>query len=160
MNADKQGDGERLKAVKGILTTLQGKSVFDDFFLHQSQVRLFYVDPYKSYKYCANSKRQNANKFVINLLAFFFVLEAGLEPAQPQWPRDFKSLVSTDSTIRASFQRRAENETRTRDPNLGKVMLYQLSYFRIFNGCKDRSFYYSRKIFYQKYTVNLSISNG
>ena len=24
----------------------------------------------------------------------------------------------------------AENETRTRDPHLGKVMLYQLSYFR------------------------------
>ena len=24
----------------------------------------------------------------------------------------------------------AENGTRTRDPNLGKVMLYQLSYFR------------------------------
>ena len=66
------------------------------------------------------------------------VLEAGLEPAQPQWPRDFKSLVSTDSTIRASSMERAENETRTRDPNLGKVMLYQLSYFRIsFNGCKD-----------------------
>ncbi len=30
----------------------------------------------------------------------------------------------------AAFQQRAENETRTRDPNLGKVMLYQLSYFR------------------------------
>ena len=28
------------------------------------------------------------------------------------------------------FQKRAENETRTRDPNLGKVVLYQLSYFR------------------------------
>ncbi len=68
------------------------------------------------------------------------VLEAGLEPAQPQWPRDFKSLVSTDSTIRAAFQRRAENETRTRDPNLGKVMLYQLSYFRVY-GCKCREFY-------------------
>ena len=27
---------------------------------------------------------------------------------------------------------RAENEARTRDPNLGKVVLYQLSYFRIF----------------------------
>ena len=26
---------------------------------------------------------------------------------------------------------RAENETRTRDPNLGKVMLYQLSYSRV-----------------------------
>ena len=27
--------------------------------------------------------------------------------------------------------KRAENGTRTRDPNLGKVVLYQLSYFRI-----------------------------
>ena len=27
----------------------------------------------------------------------------------------------------------AENGTRTRDPNLGKVVLYQLSYFRISN---------------------------
>lgn len=26
----------------------------------------------------------------------------------------------------------AENGTRTRDPQLGKLMLYQLSYFRIF----------------------------
>ncbi len=32
----------------------------------------------------------------------FLVLGAGLEPAQPQWPRDFKSRVSTDSTIRAT----------------------------------------------------------
>ena len=28
----------------------------------------------------------------------------------------------------------AENEARTRDPNLGKVVLYQLSYFRIFQN--------------------------
>ncbi len=27
--------------------------------------------------------------------------------------------------------KRAENGTRTRDPNLGKVVLYQLSYFRL-----------------------------
>ena len=37
---------------------------------------------------------------------------------------------------------RAENEARTRDPNLGKVVLYQLSYFRnyflIFNVKKMR----------------------
>ena len=26
----------------------------------------------------------------------------------------------------------AKNGTRTRDPNLGKVVLYQLSYFRIY----------------------------
>ncbi len=30
-------------------------------------------------------------------------------------------------------QVRAENGTRTRDPNLGKVVLYQLSYFRLSN---------------------------
>ena len=42
-------------------------------------------------------------------------------------PKDFKSFVSTIPP----FERpRAENETRTRDPNLGKVVLYQLSYFR------------------------------
>ena len=42
----------------------------------------------------------------------------------------------------------AENETRTRDPNLGKVMLYQLSYFRndkdvvLFEfGCKGIGFF-------------------
>ncbi len=29
---------------------------------------------------------------------------------------------------------RAEDEIRTRDPNLGKVMLYQLSYFRMFKN--------------------------
>ena len=86
--------------------------------------------------------KQKSQPFVIQMIAIYFVLEAGLEPAQPQWPRDFKSLVSTDSTIRAAFQRRAENETRTRDPNLGKVMLYQLSYFRVlFDGCKDKEFY-------------------
>ena len=27
----------------------------------------------------------------------------GLEPVRPQWPRDFKSLVSTDSTIWAAL---------------------------------------------------------
>ena len=34
----------------------------------------------------------------------------------------------------------AEDEARTRDPNLGKVVLYQLSYFRIFPewDCKGK----------------------
>ncbi len=31
----------------------------------------------------------------------------------------------------------AENETRTRDPDLGKVVLYQLSYFRFFRPEKS-----------------------
>src|SRR5699024_3937789 len=68
--------------------------------------------------------------------------------------RDFKSLVSTDFTIWAEYggasRSRTEvhgfaircmatlptrvgagNETRTRHPDLGKVVLYQLSYSRI-----------------------------
>ena len=31
----------------------------------------------------------------------------------------------------AAFFKRAGNGTRTRDPNLGKVVLYQLSYSRV-----------------------------
>ena len=31
----------------------------------------------------------------------FKVPGAGIEPARPQWPQDFKSCVSTNSTIRA-----------------------------------------------------------
>ena len=34
----------------------------------------------------------------------------------------------------------AENETRTRDPNLGKVVLYQLSYFRKFSAFSRKNF--------------------
>ncbi len=47
----------------------------------------------------------------------------------------------------------AENETRTRDPNLGKVMLYQLSYFRSFKrvvfvwDCKGRQNFFTSKLF-------------
>ena len=49
------------------------------------------------------------------------------------------------------FKERAENETRTRDPNLGKVMLYQLSYFRIFStGAKISSLLVSAKSFRRK----------
>ena len=32
------------------------------------------------------------------------------------------------------FQKRAEDGTQTRDPQLGRLMLYQLSYFRKFGG--------------------------
>ena len=47
-----------------------------------------------------------------------------------------QSSVSTNSTTRTFADiidagLRAKNGTRTRDPDLGKVVLYQLSYFRI-----------------------------
>ena len=42
----------------------------------------------------------------------------------------------------------AENETRTRDPDLGKVVLYQLSYFRLsFDGAKVQLFSFSQAFF-------------
>ena len=47
------------------------------------------------------------------------------------------------------FSRRAKNGTRTRDPNLGKVMLYQLSYFRI-SGCKDTMYF---RFYKKKYKI-------
>ena len=48
----------------------------------------------------------------------------------------------------------AENETRTRDPNLGKVMLYQLSYFRIFlqMGLQRYALFWKFQIFMQLFS--------
>ena len=50
----------------------------------------------------------------------------------------FNDLVpfrkSKQNNCSAHFFRRAANETRTRDPDLGKVVLYQLSYCRIAFG--------------------------
>ena len=37
-------------------------------------------------------------------------------------------------SLHVNKKNRAENGTRTRDPNLGKVVLYQLSYFRLSNN--------------------------
>ena len=72
-------------------------------------------------------------------------------------PKDFKSFVSTIPP----FERpRAENETRTRDPNLGKVVLYQLSYFRIIflhllsNAVQRYNFFLNYQIFEQKMCIN------
>ena len=39
-------------------------------------------------------------------------------------------MVAQANISQGYLRLRAENETRTRDPNLGKVVLYQLSYFR------------------------------
>ena len=66
---------------------IEPKSVNVFFVLNSS-----YTNPYRD-----KNKRTNRNFNDSSRR----VLEAGLEPAQPQWPRDFKSLVSTDSTIRA-----------------------------------------------------------
>ena len=50
------------------------------------------------------------------------------------------------------IRKRAANETRTRDPDLGKVVLYQLSYFRIAVvwDCKYRQDFSKCKLFLKK----------
>ena len=65
--------------------------------------------------------------------------KTGLEPAHLSTHAP-ETCASTNSATWASSALQflvcsingAENGTRTRDPNLGKVVLYQLSYFRIF----------------------------
>ncbi len=67
------------------------------------------------------------------------VLEAGLEPAQPQWPKVLSPscLPFHHSSIFSKKERKTRLELAT--ATLGKVMLLQLSYFRVFsNGCKDK----------------------
>ena len=56
---------------------------------------------------------------------------AGFEPATSSLPRKC-------STPELHRQIRAEDEAQTRDPQLGRLMLYQLSYFRIMLRCRQR----------------------
>ncbi len=51
----------------------------------------------------------------------------GVEPVTSSLPRKC-------STTELHRQTRAENGIRTRDPQLGRLMLYQLSYFRMACG--------------------------
>ncbi len=90
----------------------------------------------------------------------------GLEPIRPQWTQDFKSCVSTNSTTWAfsavkkkplkkeRYSLGAKDEVRTRDLDLGKVALYQLSYFRINLGCKSKKKFKPAKKFLKSF-VNL-----
>ena len=52
-----------------------------------------------------NKKRDKSKKEDLSHV----VLEAGLEPARPQWSLDFKSNVSTNSTTRAWTLKRAKD---------------------------------------------------
>ena len=77
-----------------------------------------------------------------------------------------QSSVSTNFTIRTVLIKktlatarviRAKNGTRTRDPNLGKVMLYQLSYFRIC-GAKVYIFFCSCNTSHRFFTIYFFLS--
>ena len=76
-------------------------------------------------------------------------------------------------SARLIFPTGAENGTRTRDPDLGKVVLYQLSYFRLFflvvkttrfgesffkTGCKGTAFFWIDQIIWQKNSKKVHFS--
>jgi hypothetical protein len=71
---------------------------------------------------------------MLNTVKLFVCLGRESNPHCHCWQQDFKSCVSTSFTTKADvwFFFRARDEARTRDLNLGKVALYQLSYSRIF----------------------------
>ena len=54
-----------------------------------------------------------------------------------------KQAAASFGSAACLFWNRAENETRTRDPQLGKLMLYRLSYFRkgLFARAKIKAFW-------------------
>ena len=87
---------------------------------------------------------------------FFITLYPGTELNRHSHycEQDFKSCVSTNSTTRVSKKNpdevginlRAEDRARTGHLDLGKVALYQMSYFRIFlkncsvfSDCKNKA---------------------
>ena len=113
-------------------------------------------------------------------LTLFLYLGPGSNRHVQQWTQDFKSCASTNSATKAftlisvsktsfhsvsttkaiffrtfdfkkSHKKRARNGTRTRDPDLGKVVLYQLSYSRISKiGLQKYILFFSLQIFFQK----------
>ena len=66
----------------------------------------------KNSNYIIKSYKQK--KSLSSTTTTFLVPEAGLEPAQPQWPKDFKSFVST---IPPSGQKCLVNSSEKRDSN-------------------------------------------
>ena len=65
----------------------------------------------------------------------FFVNRSGVQKKKPHILLIYKAFCFLSEFL--SGPSGAENGTRTRDPQLGKLMLYQLSYFRI---CRKLSF--------------------
>lgn len=68
------------------------------------------------------------------ILTLILVLGAGLEPARPYEHRILSPACLPIPPPEHLFykKRRARDGVRTRDLDLGKVALYQLSYFRVF----------------------------
>ena len=60
-----------------------------------------------SESFVKTNKGKQKRQAVRMTACLFMYSKRDLNPHSHYWPRDFKSLVSTDSTIRASFQRKS-----------------------------------------------------
>ena len=91
------------------------------------------------------------------LLGIFKSVRDEIRTHTAERPLPPQSSVSTNSTTRTNIKPmlRAKNGTRTRDPNLGKVVLYQLSYFRVFGKFKRCHFRFAL----QRYALILYRAN-
>ena len=85
------------------------------------------------------------------------VPRTGVEPARLSTHAPETCASTNSATWAFIFLTWAENETRTRDPNLGKVVLYQLSYFRKWRVLKPRLECLLTKFPFQY--VNVSLCN-
>ena len=93
-------------------------------------------------RWLAGIKKEKSASIEIQLLADFRGVRDEIRTHTAQRPLPPQSSVSTNSTTRTNIKPmlRAKNGTRTRDPNLGKVVLYQLSYFRELQCSTDKYF--------------------
>ena len=60
-------------------------------------------------------KKQKPQLIIISWGFVILVPGAGIEPARPQWPQDFKSCVSTNSTTRAHYYEKESIDRKKAD---------------------------------------------
>lgn len=76
----------------------------------------------------SSMSRKRANQLRQSTIVFVVEVETGFEPVYTALQAAASPLGH--STVSKVDPLRADDETRTRDPHLGKVMLYQLSHVR------------------------------
>ena len=99
--------------------------------LNQGVPQVFMLTHYSTAFGCGVRQRKVLKYVLQDFSLFCFIKKRCVRDSNP-WPHAWQACILTNWT---NAPLRAENETRTRDPDLGKVVLYQLSYFRKVYGC-------------------------
>ena len=94
----------------------------------------YFANPYSSWE-------RGVNEYTNKLVRQYISKKQTFEKIDNDKIKKIQQKINSersDYTNKKSCEFRAKDGTRTRDPNLGKVMLYQLSYFR--NKCAENYF--------------------